>query len=311
MKKLISLFTLVLFALSTACPANADFVSAGEDGIKILSAEIDLSAMEDEFELAEPILRDAATNGLVPGSNLTWTYDATKTWKVADQYIEIAYKANLPGWGIQLYTDNTNDNADPKWVEKPDDDDGLRPDSPGGLVGDPDNKVNHIAIPLAWKAFAGELKTDNTYEYPLYVESATLNETSNYKVKYSEPKELTFGKTGDEDYRIELYQYEDSGDLYGKYCWVMDKTAQKWVDDNIDSKVTSDEIKNVYADGSDINTVINYLGASTCTFDSTGKYVYREPCASPIFVVLAAKTALASIKSKYSTSTLTLELYHE
>lgn len=317
MKKIISLFTMALFAVSVTCPANADFISAGNDGIKILNAEVDLSGMESLFELADPVLRDAVTNKVVLESNITWTYDEKKTWKVADQYIEIGYKANHPGWGIQFYTDNTSSLADPRWVEKPNDEkssknpNGLRPDSPGGLIGDPKNKVEHIAIPLAWKAFPGEVKSDGSLEYPEYVNSLVLDKTSNYKVKYTEPKEETFGKTGESDYRVELYQCKDAGDLYGKYFWVMDKGAQKWVDENKDNKVTSEEIQNVYADGADINTVVNYLGASTCTYDSTATFIYREPCMSPVFVVLATKTALASIKSKYSTSTLTLELYHE
>lgn len=304
MKKLIALITAMVFVLGTTVPAGAVW---GVDVTRVLSAEADLATGVDNlYVMPMPQLKDTATGANVAGSKITWTYQGGKTWKVANQYLEISYQANLPGWGIQIYTNNKNGN--PQWVEKPADPDGVKADKPGGLVGE--GSVNYISIPLTWKAFPG-----GDYGKPTYSDGSGFSADTEYKTRYTEPKEKGFGDPATDDYYIELYQLKTGSGadekLYGKYCWLADKGQQKWVDTDNDGKVDTGEIVSDYSNGADINTVVNYLGSSTCTYDAGGVFIYRDACASPIYLVLAAKIAVGSIKAKYSTNTLTLELYHE
>lgn len=304
MKKLIAIATAMLFVLNVTVPAGA-FTT---DVIRVLSAEADLSTGVTDLKLMPmPKLKNTTTGADVAGSTITWTYQAGKTWKIANQYLEITYQANLPGWGIQIYTNNKNGN--PQWVETPADPDGVKADKPGGLVGG--GSVNYIAIPLVWKAFPG-----GDYGKPNYSDGSGFSASTEYKTNYTEPKERAFGDPATDDYYIELYQYSPNPVatdplLYGKYCWLADKGQQKWVDADNDGEVDTGEIVSDYSNGADINTVVNYLGTSTCTYDAGGTFIHRDACASPIYLVLAAKLTVGSIKAKYSTNTLTLELYHE
>lgn len=306
MRRLIAIATILLFTFGTAMPAGA-FTS---DVKRILYAEADLETdIPDLKTMPMPHLMDKTTGadlGAVSADNpIEWTYESSKTWKVADQYIKIAYQANLPGWGVQVYSDNTSDSANPKWIEQPADPNNTRVDRPAGLVG---VNATYIAVPVAWKAFPG-----GDYELPQYSDGSGFDEDTEYRTNYTEPKEQAVGNPATDDYYIELYQYKKTatGDLYGKYCWLVDEGSQKWVDKDDDGVVDPGEIVSDYSDGADVNTVVNYLGSSTCTYDSTGTFIYRDACTSPVYIVLAAKIATATIKSVYKTNTLTLELYHE
>jgi hypothetical protein len=179
----------------------------------------------------------------------------------------------------------------------------LEPDKPAGLVGN--GSGNFIAIPLAWKAFP-----ETTPDY-----TTTVNADTDYKQYYTEPSERAFGNPASPDYYIELYQYKTgtppNETLYGKYCWVADRGQEKWQDTNGNSKIDAGEIVSNFADGEDINTIVNYLGCSSCTYNTGGTFIFRDACASPIYITLAAKIASATMAIKYSTNKLKLELYQE
>jgi hypothetical protein len=75
------------------------------------------------------------------GGLITWTNVTAGSagWKVADQYIEISHLGLPESWGIQLYTDNKDVSADPKYTGTAD---------PSGLV----NVSNTIlSLPMAWR----------------------------------------------------------------------------------------------------------------------------------------------------------------
>ncbi|NQT90692.1 MAG: hypothetical protein HQ558_05510 [Candidatus Omnitrophica bacterium] len=351
MRKLIVIAAALMLVINTAVPASA-FTS---DVTRILSAEADLyTSVPDQTTLNAPVLRlvsnnsvktdNAGTPGVDESQLLSWTYDAGKSWKVANEYIEIGYGANLAGWGIQIYTDNTNASADPQWTERPDPAN-ARPNDPAGLIGSTDpnsdgdatDAVNFIAIPLAWKSFPG-----GSYVTPAYSDGSAFDGSTEYRTNYTEPQERAFGDPATDDYYVELYQYKSgsgaSEKLYGKYCWVTDKASQKWTDANsnstldgrdtnsdgvVDDYEWSDtntngvmdagegEIAASYADGAELNTVVDYLGTNTCTYDVSRTFMYRDIAQTPIYLVLAANIAAGTIKSTYSTNRLTLELYHE
>lgn len=328
MKKIISLFTMALFAVSVTCPANAGFIS---DGTKVLNAEVDLSdyQLNTTFDIN---LRNKQDGSLSVGNSITWQYEAGKMWKTADQYIEIVYTAGDIGWGIQIYTDNTNDNADPQWIPLYEDAVDVR--TPEGLVADRDG-IRHMTIPLSWKAFPGKVSDREDYGYPEYVLPDAVNSTKGdyYFEYYTEPNEISVNDPGDEDYYTTLYQYSPDPSavdpkLYGKYCWLIDKSSEKWldgydpltqevIDANKDGEIQADEIVPTYEDASDVNSIVNFAGVNTCNRQQYKDVYDRKSKASEgnftytMYLVMAAKIGAASIKATYSTSTLTLELYHE
>lgn len=302
MKKLFAIVLVALFALNTSVPAMA-FTS---DVIEILSAEADLeTGVPDLRTMSTPELYDALTDAPVAGSKVSWSFESGKIWKRANEYVKIAYGANLAGWGIQLYSDNTGVDqtspvVSPVWTETPDNP--SKPDSPAGLVGE--GSINYLSIPIAWKAFPG-----GSYGAPAYV--ASTDASTEYRTSYTEPTETAATKNAAGVYVVRLYQYKSGSDLYGEYSWLVDKGTENWFDDNLDDLVDPGEIRTAYADGDDGNTVVNYLGSSTSTYDTTGTYIFRDTCESPIYLALAAKIAAGTIKGIYSSNTLTLELYHE
>ncbi|MDD5504437.1 MAG: hypothetical protein PHV77_03880 [Candidatus Omnitrophica bacterium] len=77
-----------------------------------------------------------ASNGLITWSNLI----AGQTgWRVANQYIEISHSGLPAGWGIQIYSDNKNTSASPKYIGTA---------NPAGLV---NAKYSVLSAPMAWQ----------------------------------------------------------------------------------------------------------------------------------------------------------------
>jgi hypothetical protein len=77
-----------------------------------------------------------ASNGLITWSNVI---AGQAGWKVANQYIEISHSGLPAGWGIQIYSDNKNISASPKYTGTA---------NPAGLV-----NINNaiLAVPMAWR----------------------------------------------------------------------------------------------------------------------------------------------------------------
>jgi hypothetical protein len=68
---------------------------------------------------------------------------------LADQYLQLTVDPNVTGWGVQIYTDNTNSN--PRYTGA------ISSTTPvGGLV---DTSSTSIVIPLAWDAQAASSPT--------------------------------------------------------------------------------------------------------------------------------------------------------
>ena len=311
MKKLIALTTVLCFVLSNAVPARAAFTS---DVKKVLNAEADLKTGVADKKTLTTTLYSVNTDGTLStttATKLSFTYASGKTWQLANEVLELTYEANLGGWGVQIYTDNTSTSASPKWIEKPTDSGGNVPDVPAGLIGEKD-VADYIAVPMAWKAMPGVDKDGKTAK-PKKVTSVSTS--TDFKVDYTIPTERTLS---DAFSSKELYQLKDGTDYYGKYCFITDKKSQgfTWTDSDSDgvideSEKSSIKVVDTFADADEYNVPVNYLGASTCTYNATGSYIFRDRVTSPVYVVLAADTSAGTIKSTYKTNTLTLELFHE
>ena len=125
-KSFICLSVMVLFsAMASYCyadSASVTIICAGGGSVDVVIRNIS----DDQ----------PAVGGLITWSNVA----AGQTgWKTANQYIEISH-ADLPEfWGIQMYTDNENVSANPKYTGT---------SNPAGLV-KTDNTI--FAIPMAWR----------------------------------------------------------------------------------------------------------------------------------------------------------------
>jgi hypothetical protein len=89
----------------------------------------------------DAVIRNINDNQPAAGGLITWSnVDAGQTgWKIAGQYIEISHSSLPEFWGIQIYTDNKDESANPKYTGTA---------NPAGLVKS-DNTI--FSIPMAWK----------------------------------------------------------------------------------------------------------------------------------------------------------------
>jgi hypothetical protein len=68
------------------------------------------------------------------------------SWQMADQYLELSVQGNQLNWGVQLYTDNTNGTANPRYTGT------VSSTVPnGGLV---NSSLTTQVLPMAWEAVA-------------------------------------------------------------------------------------------------------------------------------------------------------------
>jgi hypothetical protein len=104
-----------------------DSASVNVIGLTQGSVEIDIKNISDN---------QSSSGGLITWSNVR----AGETfWKIANQYIEISYSSLPEFWGIQIYTDNENISAEPRYTGTAD---------PAGLV-DISNTI--LSLPMAWR----------------------------------------------------------------------------------------------------------------------------------------------------------------
>ncbi|MBU1078236.1 MAG: hypothetical protein KKH98_13140, partial [Spirochaetes bacterium] len=85
---------------------------------------------------------------------ITWNTNvktSSQGWIVADQYLYIHYDKNhtiSTGWGLEIYTDNKTNTANPMYIGPSDD--------PSGLI---KTATSNVVLPLAWRIFK-EIQTN-------------------------------------------------------------------------------------------------------------------------------------------------------
>ena len=129
-KNIVCLSVMALFfAMASYC--HADSASVQIKGL----AEGEVNVVIRNISNNQP-----AQDGLITWSNVS----AGQTgWKAANQYIEISHTDLPEFWGMQLYTDNKNVSADPRYTGTAD---------PAGLV-KTDNTI--FSLPMAWRIADG------------------------------------------------------------------------------------------------------------------------------------------------------------
>jgi len=91
---------------------------------------------------------------ITPGE-ITWSSVdlATADWLAADQPLEVKVESNDMAWGIQIYTDNTETDANPKWA-------GGSGTNPCGLLEVISGQsTSTVRLPICWRIM------DNTTDY--------------------------------------------------------------------------------------------------------------------------------------------------
>jgi hypothetical protein len=81
-----------------------------------------------------------------PAPQLTWSApDPALGWARSNQYIELQVDSVSEGWGVQIYTVNTDAAANPQYIVS-------GSSNPAGMI---DTSDGHFTIPLAWSVKAG------------------------------------------------------------------------------------------------------------------------------------------------------------
>jgi hypothetical protein len=122
-----------LFALAAICLAMVSHGYAQD------SASINIVGLPEGD--VNVVVRNISNNQPAAGGLITWSnVRAGETkWKLANQYIEISHSGLPQFWGMQIYTDNKNQAAQPRYTGTA---------NPAGLV-KTDNTI--MAIPMAWR----------------------------------------------------------------------------------------------------------------------------------------------------------------
>jgi len=216
-------------------------------------------------------------------------------WKMANQYLEIAYDTVDPSWGAQVYTDNMGTTASPKYSGDPT---RFRFQQPGGLIGEGEP---FLTCPMAWMAL--DAVNPNV---PIPVETTN-------GLPPSDPDHSVFFES-------------DTGGMWGpvtaesEWLWLKDRSVTKWDDKNGNSELDltgnfGDPNYELVADfssiGDEYSTFISPIGISTGWGDveaGTRQYILNPE--SPIVIYMASKFQRATVLQRYKTNTITLELFH-
>jgi hypothetical protein len=220
---------------------------------------------------------------------VTWSgVELGSGWRISDHYLEIAYDTSDPSWGAQVYTDNMDDSASPKYTGDPD---MSLHQQPAGLIGELNTLV---ACPMSWMAL-----DDKSGDVPVPVEEA-----NEYPPNHP-------------DYKV--YFKSDTGGMWGgaeaqsEWLWLKDVNSTKWDEDtNGNGRPDPEEIIPDFSlTGDEYSTFISPTGIATGWGDiDEGARVYIMNPESPVFIYLASKFTMAKELQSYKTNTLTLELYN-
>jgi hypothetical protein len=211
-------------------------------------------------------------------------------WKKSGQYVEVTYAANQIGWGVQVYTDNLNASANPKYAGDPTTNPAQQP---AGLIG-ASNK--YLTCPMAILVNDTAL-TDAQLEVP--VQSNPADPGSYFTSGYNK----VVGGTPDNREIVWFFLKDINGTV--------------WEDADSDGVIDAGEIKKSfnkptgYPGADDYATIMSTMGASSGWSSTVSPYLMqRVASTSPIDVYFAAKFTNATELQIYKTNQIYLELYH-
>ena len=166
-------------------------------GSSVTVATVDLSDWPEIFARSIEIRR---LDGTVV-SSITWSgINPGDIWRAATCYIVIHVTATIPGWGVQIYTDNLAADADPRYGGS---------GNPAGLVG---VTTNTAVLPMCWKIL------DETTFYFNIVERPDHSGFTDYGWKFLKDRNTT-GDYPFQNGEYYIVPWNENGILYGEAPW--------------------------------------------------------------------------------------------
>jgi hypothetical protein len=306
------------YSLTQAADDPADPYATDPNGPAFI-AEADFTGADIVATLTVSLLAAADNSGADQIDWLAVTLTDNE-WRKSDQYLVVEYEATTPDWGIQMYTDNTHADADPKYSGDPTSN---TQHNPAGLIGEVGTGT---AIPMALLV-ADELPVDDPAD------------PSDHWYDYiQEPiEEVGFGRfnsgidtdsdptTGDEETGAEVLWF-----------FLTDRAETYFVDYNEDGYLTLENPDpegdpyvygqpeyEIYPkfdpNGDGMATILNEKGAATGVLGlhSSGRFYVQNDdwrnrtAVSPVYVFIAADFGQAKSAQRFRTNTLSIELYHQ
>jgi hypothetical protein len=290
MKNLIAIALSIALALSIPTQALAAFTS---DRALSKIAQVTVPPVAEDQRIVIPLSvsvknakRISTTSGFdidqTPNPEaISWSEVNPKTtlWKAADQYLEIQGFSLWPDWGIQIYTNNTATDANPRYTGG---------GYAAGLV-----KVDAATpstgtstLPICWRVVSEKLTS-------LQNNNLVIAENGNALSIY-EKKIAT-----DDIYVLlrVLADYTNDDKYYAPWAWMLDKQ-------DLDRDTEGVQQYNTYAS----LVVSNKLH----TASGEGPLNYNDILArdSKYYVYLGARFTTTAAGVQYKTNKLTVEMYH-
>ena len=147
MKSLLSIVIAITMVISTSGLSFAAFVSEGTATFSASSGTVGgTPSITQPFSAALKNISGNESASSVAWSSVT---AGVTGWKAANQYIAVQGFATYSDWGIQIYTDNEGDSANPEYTGT---------GNPAGLI----NAGNTIySLPMAWRTKTSLLPAGN------------------------------------------------------------------------------------------------------------------------------------------------------
>ncbi len=273
--------SLICTALVLSMPA-VSFAAFTSDSTQVKTAQVTVSGTAGVPIALTVTLKNVSTGGGTPTA-IGWTSVSAGAldWKAADQYLEVGGFATHATWGIQIYTDNKNAVASPRYDGTGD---------PAGLVLDDADHISSITLPMAWRVLI------NSTIRPLTWPPVTLD--TSFQEKYI----ATGAAAGSTVILRALSDYVSDTDFFAPWSWMLDKNTP-----DIDPVTTGNQ---AFGTNQDIANIVGSDGARVGSGDVALSYTSIPERAAKYCVLLGAKFTSASASATYKTSRLVAEMYH-
>lgn len=272
-KEMKKLFTVLLVAaLTMSMPASA-FAAFTVDDSEVFDASVLVSGTPQVTVPFAASLKNISNDN--PASALAWSgiTAGTTSWKAANQYAQVQGFATFSEWGIQIYTNNTNYTGT---------------SDPAGLIRE-DNTL--FSLPMCWRTRAGVKAIP--HERDIYQGTSGA-----FQVLYDgvTPHDLD-NDNPDDTTKIHA---PGAASPYFPWFFMLDKRTP-----DVDSATAGNQAFGNYQAGA------TFIG-SAGYHHAPGTVNYATPIATDTiyYAYFGANFTLAVPGKTYSTSSLTVEMYH-
>lgn len=270
MKRMLSILIAIALVFSTSGLSFAAFTSDSAIA-KTATVSVTGTPRVDPLYPLSVAVKNVGTNGAA--TDVGWTVTGAADWVPANQYLEVGGFATHPQWGIQIYTDNSNVTASPRYTGT---------GSPAGLV----NVANaQSTLPMCYRIAVYSSIRDGRF--------ANIAPTNN-ELKMQEKYIATGPSAGDTVILRVPGDYVNDSDFFAPWYWMMDKK-------DLDPKTAGNQTQ--YAD------YPTFVDSGSWKLTPVDFFAIPERGAK-YCVYLGAKFTGAAAGVTYTTNKLTVEMYH-